>query len=56
MILTEANNEVSGGDALDRGKVDASPTEEGVYNLFENRDHDDDREWVQILNNIIGRA
>ena len=43
-------------NALDRTEVDAFPAKEGVNHIVEDGDEDDDRDGVQVLDQIVGSA
>jgi len=53
---SETSDEETGRNTLDGAEVEASGTEEGVDDTVEDRDHDDDRDRVQVLDKIVGRA
>jgi hypothetical protein len=46
--LTKTCDKESGVDTLDRTKVDVSPVQKGIDDLIEDRDHDDDRDGIQV--------
>ena len=43
------NDHEASRNALDGAEVDALPAKEGVNDVVEDGDEDDDRDWVQIL-------
>jgi hypothetical protein len=43
-------------NALDGAEVDALSAKEGVNDVVEDRDEDDDRDGVQVLDQIVGSA
>ena len=50
----ETGDEETGVDTLDRGEVDPHPPESGVDDPIKDGDEDDDRDGIQVLNQIIG--
>lgn len=44
------------GHTLQRGEVDADPSKARVDESVQDRDHDDDGDRVEVLNQIVGRA
>jgi len=53
---SETGNDESSKDTLDRGEVDTTAAEEGVDDVVENGDHDDNGDRVQVLDEIVGSA
>lgn len=45
---TETSNKESGVDAFDRGEVDSSLPWEWVDDFIEERNHNDNADWLQI--------
>jgi hypothetical protein len=55
-MRTEPSDEEPGSDALDRGEVDAAAAQKRVDASLEDGDHDDNRDGVQVLDEIVRRA
>ena len=51
-----ADDHEASRNALDGTEVDAIPAKEWVNHMFEDGDEDDDRDGVQVLDQIVGSA
>ena len=50
------NDHEASRHALDGTEVDAFPAKEGVNHIVEDGDEDDDRDGVQVLDQVVGSA